>query len=719
MYNLLKDPVPRVDKVDGSRHLATLPEVYAALMADEVVAFPACRAHHRHAWHAFLCQVGAMAVHEAGLSQPPDSAGAWLRILRGLTPDHPGDEPWTLVVDDNTTPAFMQPPARTAAGQSDYRSDEIISPDDLDLVITTKNHEDKKNVAIDAEVDDWVVTLVALQTMEGYRGTGNYGISRMKGGFGSRPAFSLAPLNPHPGAHVRRDIVALLEARTGLLEAHPMVEGGVRLMWTVPWDGHGDEALHLSDLDPLYVEVCRRIRLRTTSSGRAIRAVKAGTEQYRVTMRETTDPSTDRETRTGLTGDPWTPFKTGDNGGALTLREDGFSYRRITACLTEWEHPHLLRPTQAELDSPPPMRLVARAMARGRGTSGGYHERSIPLSHRAVSELAADVPAGGTLGEIARHRVQLVSVIQGILNRSIQVCRSGGRPRKPGAALSRIEQMRPWRTALNRSVDTHFFDDLQRELAAEAEAQQEVRRQWLLGVVDDARQILRHHLDSLPCPAGRQLRSMEEATSLFEASVRRHEQLSLAYPRNGGGHEEPARKEDDVTDGKADSPADGGAPGEHRRQELADAAVSIAGELATEWYPRGDLARLRRMDPDNPGPSAFWDLLAKRGLSFGPDLEARWALIVHGIALMTPLNRKGEEFQTAHDGYVPVGRALFTGGNPLAQGRPLRCDAPRSPAAFTGARNEEAHRPDMPHDAVRQRPVQLARAGPLHSGRRT
>ena len=78
-----------MDKSDGSRVEASLPEVYAALMADEVEAFPALRPHQRHAWHAFLVQLGAMAVHEAGLPEPPADADEWRRIIRGLTPEWP------------------------------------------------------------------------------------------------------------------------------------------------------------------------------------------------------------------------------------------------------------------------------------------------------------------------------------------------------------------------------------------------------------------------------------------------------------------------------------------------------------------------------------------------------------------------------------------------------------------------------------------------------
>ena len=65
----------------------------------------------------------------------------------------------------------------------------------------------------------------------------------------------------------------------------------------------------------------------------------------------------------------------------------------------------------------------------------------------------------------------------------------------------------------------------------------------------------------------------------------------------------------------------------------------------------------------SPTPPVFWRLMAEYDLFGNPDVERKWALILHGIALMTPRNRAGGEgTSTAHDGYTPIGRALFLGG---------------------------------------------------------
>ncbi len=77
---------------------------------------------------------------------------------------------------------------------------------------------------------------------------------------------------------------------------------------------------------------------------------------------------------------------------------------------------------------------------------------------------------------------------------------------------------------------------------------------------------------------------------------------------------------------------------------------------------RGDLAELRRMNPNAPDAAAFWRLMASHNLlDRGQALENKWALVIHGIALMTPTS-SGEGGGTAHAGNMPVGRALFLGG---------------------------------------------------------
>ena len=522
MKSILAEPLIRMDVSDGSRSEASLPEVYAALMADQVESFPALRPHQRHAWHAFLVQLGAMAMNKAGVTALPGDAGAWAGLIRGLTPDFAGDEPWQLVVDDITKPAFMQPPASSEVKLSEYKNT-IETPDELDMLVTSKNHDVKSAVASSAQVDDLILALISLQTSEGFSGAGNYGISRMNGGLGSRPAFSITP-STRPGRHVRRDIVVLLERRDDLLDKYPMVDDGTSLLWAVPWNGAKSESLLLNALDPLYIEVCRRIRLRINADGR-LRAVRATSKAARV----------EAKALNGVTGDPWTPVDRGA-GKSLTLAAGGFTYKRTVDYLTKWNQPVLCQPTGAEVRSPDTMRLVARGMVRGQGKTAGYHERIVPIRTKMRSAMLGRSSVTDDLGRIANERINQVAIVQRILSHAIQVFLARGETDKISPEHRSLA--RPWLNTLDEMVDAQFFDDLQTEFEAhERDERQGLRNNWLMngadGVVDRARRILAAAMDSLPCLEIERYKARVAAEGLFEGRIRSGNGLPHLFMENG------------------------------------------------------------------------------------------------------------------------------------------------------------------------------------------
>lgn len=102
---------------------------------------------------------------------------------------------------------------------------------------------------------------------------------------------------------------------------------------------------------------------------------------------------------------------------------------------------------------------------------------------------------------------------------------------------------------------------------------------------------------------------------------------------------------------------------ERRSVSWGDIAVTFARILASPDFPRGDLAELRRMDPDELDAAVVWRLLARYELLGSPQVENKWALILHGIALMTPTGTGDGAGRSAHDGSMPVGRAIFSGGD--------------------------------------------------------
>ena len=524
MHNLLTERVIRIDTDSTPALRATLPETYALLMQDQALAFPALRPHQRHAWHAFLVQLGSLAIHRAGLNEPPDSVEEWRRILRGLTPDFPDDEPWHLVVEDITRPAFMQPPASSVDKQKDYKK-RAETPDELDMLVTSKNHDLKSAVASVANTDDWLLALIALQTMEGYGGRGNYGISRMSSGYGNRPAFSITSSERH-GLHIKRDVEGLLEHRQSLLTEYPMSDAGIGLVWIIPWDGTRAEALLLNALDPFYIEVCRRIRLRCQVG--ELKAIRANSDFRRIVDVK------------GLTGDPWAPTgkvpnKQGTPQAFLGRRR--FGYERVVDGLTspDWEQPYLLRPVRSERESLGTMRLVARGMVRGEGGTEGYHERIIPLKPKTMHALGR-AEGAQELGDIARDRIAQIGIVQSILRHAVATAAAHGNSDPKihrNGNPSPNDLARPWVAQLDAIVDGSFFEDLQTEFEADPNDRKGIRNRWLMngqdGVVDQARNILSHAEDALPCPAIYRYRARARAKSVFEGRLPGPQGLPLLF----------------------------------------------------------------------------------------------------------------------------------------------------------------------------------------------
>ncbi len=509
MFNLLEDRLINAN-VNGRTDAATLPEVYAGLMADTIDAFPALRPHQRHAWHAFLVQLGAMALHRAGRSTPPDAAVEWRTLLRGLISGHSNDEPWQLVVSDITKPAFMQPPASNAGKLAEYKSP-VKTPDELDMLVTSKNHDLKAAVASACTHNDWLFALISLQTAEGFSGAGNYGISRMNGGLGCRPAFTLTP-SVRPGIHVRRDLGALLEQRDNILDLDLMRDGGVQLLWTKPWDGTKAEALLLSDLDPFFIEVCRRVRLQADPEG-SISARRATSKVARI----------EAKAQNGRTGDPWTPINNKE-GKSLTLATGGFTYKRTVDYLLarDWQPAPLFVLTAAERHSPEDMLLIARGMVRGQGKTEGYHERIVPFKEQVIRGFGRTA-ARQELSRLAGERIEQVGKVQCILRHAVSVFAAGGNTED--VRDEHRSHANLWANKLDEIVDTSFFDALQTEFAEDDPGKRKrIRNRWLTnesgdGVINQAWRILRDAENSLPCPAIQRYRARVRADSVFQRRI--------------------------------------------------------------------------------------------------------------------------------------------------------------------------------------------------------
>ena len=507
-YSLLDEPLIRARLVGSGQPVQySLPGLFVALARDEVRDFPALRPHQRHPWHAFLVQLAAMALHHAEQAQPFETEQEWKDALLALTPEHPVGSAWCLVAPHDK-PAFMQAPVPGGI-VSDWKSvrdkTTIATPDELDMLVTSKNHDLKAARMRQAQLDDWVMALISLQTQEGFLGAGNYGVSRMNGGFANRPAIGVVPKG-HWGQRWQRDIATLLKHRDEIVEHLGLQnENGIGLLWLKLWSG--ETSLAFSSLDPFYIEICRRIRLIQSDDDQSIGAITTGSKAARVEATE----------RNGITGDPWMPIDTAA-GKALTIGADGFHYRLAAELLfgSKFRSPIAQIPDVA--DGTENIVVLAQGVTRGQGKTEGYHERRIPISP-AVRRLLLQKQTD-RLAKIAGERVHAVGQIRYVLKSSLETLLDNAKPRnKPSDIPDSIKtKANNYTKQFEQAEDSRFFDELNAEI--ESDDPDKARLQWLLSMAERAEAVLKNAFIAGPQSGERRYRAQSASLSRFNGSLR-------------------------------------------------------------------------------------------------------------------------------------------------------------------------------------------------------
>ena len=463
--NVLKDHLIRTD-----RGAFTLSGLLAAMARGEVALFPALRPHQRPAWHMFLVQLATLALSDPGATELPEDEASWRAALRGLTTDFPDDAPWHLVVEDRGTPAFLQPP-----DPGELKWHEVATPDALDMLITSRNHDLKREIAHDAAPQDWIFALVSVQTMEGFGGAGNYGIARMNGGSSSRVMIALAPATGggqvvDPSAWWRRDVQHLLARRDGL--------AGDALLWCLPWPE--GQQLDLSGLDPLFIEVCRRVRLTEGDGG--LRAVRTTSKAARIAAKEAK----------GMTQDPWAPVHLGESK-TLTLSERDWTYGLLTDLFYSgnWSVPELARETPDESASA--MVLVAEAFARGNSKTDGFKSRVIPVPKSVRREMF-----GTEAINLSKGQIETIGKVDKALRDGLALIAAEGDRDKLGKA--EYARTATARAALHRVADGLFFPTLWDKLAAgSTDGRHEVHMRFARQLAQAARDEFTRAAPGIPC----------------------------------------------------------------------------------------------------------------------------------------------------------------------------------------------------------------------------
>jgi len=433
---------------DGGLHRDSLFGVFAALARGEAWSFPALRPHQREPWHAFTVQVAALALIRSGRDDLPGDEGTWRDLLIALTPDQPDGEAWTLVVDDWSKPALLQPPLVADTNRADYKS-RLPTPDALDMLVTSRNHDVKQERMAAADEEEWLFALVTLQTTEGFLGAGNYGISRMNGGFATRMSLGVRPGGGGAAAAFRRDVRRLVADARERADRR----AGLALLWIAPWDG--TRQLAFGELDELYVEICRRVRLRRGASG--LEGLAAGSKVARVAG----------DNLGGDTGDPWAPTaidtKKGRDTFGLPISVSpgaaGFGYRQMARLLNPKKVTVPLLAHLHEDDDRTGLTFAASALVRGQGKTEGLHRRRVPVS-RIEQEYWYDPGRMlDVIGGVASVRADDANEAGRRLRRALILMMQGGPDQARLDDDSAGRKVDPWVKRFDAIVDRRFFEE--------------------------------------------------------------------------------------------------------------------------------------------------------------------------------------------------------------------------------------------------------------------
>ena len=497
--NLLTEPVISV----SSTERLSLPALLAAMARGNVTQFSALRPHQRPSWHMFLVQLAALAIWTAKRTDVPDESTAWTHLLRGLTPDHADDAPWCMVVENRAKPGFLQPPA-----PENLKWSPVATPDALDLLITARNHDIKQSVARDATIEDWLFALVSLQTSAGYDGKGNYGIARMNGGSSSRPMLALAPAHDRnfrldPSAWWVRDVQQLLARRKAGDGLEFGCIGGPALLWCLDWPE--GEQLDLRQIDPWFIEICRRVRL-------------VGTEQAWSVLRATSVAARiDAKMYHGNVGDPWAPVHIGERK-SLTLGSGDFHYKRLSELMLggDWRVPVLA--THGPNENAGDTLLVAEALSRGNSKTEGFKSRIVPVPDGVVRLFQSR-----TAAKLSAEQMEEIKAFDEALRNAVALLAARGDRGRLGKAQYAFS--RPTRKRFDRTADRMFFLHLWKRLAAEnsgdPEATDKASHNFRRVLFGAAKAELTAALPGIPCAAIQRPKAEARAWRAFHARVRK------------------------------------------------------------------------------------------------------------------------------------------------------------------------------------------------------
>lgn len=521
MHDLLNDELIGIQSPGGSRRVC-LPTLFAQLLVGQVDGYTGLRAHQADPWRVFLVQIAASILTRHPATTHATDASFWREGLVDLADG--AETAWSLVVENPSLPALWQHPwadpekdalafgIKSARDGQKTVEPKASAPDELDVLVTAKNHDVKMARLNKADPEAWLFALMMVQTTSGFLGKGNYGILRMNGGFASRPVLSWVR-NLHPSHRFREELDCVRALREPTLAgAWRYAARGRVLTWLRPWN-RTQAQFTPNDLEPWFIEAARPVRLWATANG--IVALTATSEARQI------GPKT---LENGDVGDPWIPLNLEDKkkgASAMTLSGEGFTPGRVVALILQ--QGFSLTPLQsprAGVDG----WFCGSVLVRGQGKTDGLHALQLPVPAK-VNSLLLQPGTRKTLGDSAECLLRDAKEIASALRFALSVMAEGG-PEQSGLPRDGISDLISGLTHDFRGQwQRDFFPTLWRLADEPLDA---VRAEWRGALIDRARRTLRDAPNRLPLSSTRLWRAQVRSEGALTGLIRK-KRLSPEY----------------------------------------------------------------------------------------------------------------------------------------------------------------------------------------------
>lgn len=470
--NLLRTPLFSV-RYDDTQEEDTLPlpGLLAAHSQGRPVGLTACQSFQRMAVHAFLTQLAAFTLvkaMQAGSYDPAEGWGPlsapewWTKALGDLT------SAWHLI-PKGTEAAFCQPPEKDTEGWK-----RVLTPDEVEsrfgCLNSAPNHSLKHRTIVEPRPEHWVYALISVQTQSGSCSHMYPRGARVPGS--GRLFVGLAP-SLNWGLRFRRDVLVWHRERQALARRYRLnTRTGLGILWETPFG----RRLSLNQLDPCFIDLCRRVRLEVDKRGRVL-----------AWMTPCNDGWVIRDEGQTIT-DIWCPILPAEKSrgpGPLSFKD--LHYDALHKVLFQSSYGPALHPLAEDGDAP---LLIASGIARDKSKTIGFHQRHVPVS----PSVMAAYRTAGDYSQLGVLSTSFLEVIQDVDRKML----------KPAVATLAESSPKNFKPLAEEAISKRFEQEIDRiyfeRLFSGVTDPEMALTKWAQELLDLATVIVTEAVKTLPLP---------------------------------------------------------------------------------------------------------------------------------------------------------------------------------------------------------------------------